>query len=84
MRPRGANDNEVDLWVLKSNFLQQSHKRKSYVLEFKDGAVFENTNNRSGMSPDSKLNDTSIIREVLQLQNEGKSVTRDCPGIEEI
>jgi RecA-family ATPase len=74
LRPRGANDNEVDLWVLKSNFLQQSHKRKSYVLEFKDGAVFENTNNRSGMSPDSKLNDTSIIREVLQLQNEGKSV----------
>jgi RecA-family ATPase len=76
LRPRGANKTETDLWVLKSNFLQQTYKQRSYVLNFKDGHVFENTKLRTGKNVESKINNPDIIKKVIYLEKKGKSVRK--------
>lgn len=76
LRPRGLNKEETDLWVLKSNFLQPAHKQNSYVLKYKDGSVFENTQKRTGKTVGAKINNTEIIDKVLELRAENKKPVR--------
>jgi hypothetical protein len=84
LRPRGSNKDETDLWVLKSNFLEKSYKQKSFMLKFKDGSVFENTQRRTGKNPESKVNDPAIIDTVLRLEKEGNSLRKIAEMISKV
>ncbi|WP_278034969.1 AAA family ATPase [Flavobacterium nitratireducens] len=74
LRPNHFKDNYKDLWVLKANFLDSSHKSKSYVLEMNKNLIFRETGERNSKIQNSKKDNTVIIDKVLELKNKGLSV----------
>ena len=73
LRPRNNEANEIDLWVLKSNFLEAQHKKNSYVLNFNKDLVFEDFEIRGNKKTSAKLNDTELIKKVLEHHKKGMS-----------
>lgn len=73
IRPNYHNREQKDLWVLKSNFLQQKHKSKSYILNFNKELIFENTSLRGSKQVNAKSNNPALIKKVLELNKKGFS-----------
>lgn len=76
LRPNIHKPNLIDLWVLKSNFLEAKYKQKSYVLELNENMFFKNTGIRNSKSSSSKLNNPEIIKRVLDLSKKGLSTRK--------
>jgi len=76
LRPNQHKQNLKDLWVLKANFLDSSHKTKSYTLEVNDSMVFSSTGERSGKGPSFKSNNPQMIDKVLELHAQGLSLRK--------
>jgi len=66
LKPHGNDDNVKDLWVLKSNFLDATHKKNSYILNF-NNLLFENTNNRGSIVTDSFANNLELRKQIESL-----------------
>lgn len=76
LRPSSYKENCKDLWVLKANFLDNSFKTKSYVLEMNEDLIFKETGERNGKVQNIKKDNTTIINKVLELKNKGLSVRK--------
>ncbi len=76
LRPNQHKPNLKDLWVLKANFLDSSHKNKSYLLEVNDNMVFSSTGDRSGKIQNSKSNNPLLKEKVLELQALGFTIRK--------
>jgi archaellum biogenesis ATPase FlaH len=76
IRPNFKNDNQKDLWVLKSNFLEAKHKSHSYILDFSKDLIFSNTGFRASKQVKAKSNDTELIETVMKLHNQGLSTRK--------
>jgi RecA-family ATPase len=76
LRPNQYKQNQKDLWVLKSNFLDSSHKTKSYTLEVNDSMVFSSTGERSGKVQSFKSNNPQMMDKVLELHAQGLSLRK--------
>ncbi|RVT74440.1 hypothetical protein EOD40_13090 [Flavobacterium sufflavum] len=74
LRPNSYKDNYKDLWVLKANFLDSSHKSKSYVLEMNKDLIFKETGERNSKVQNVKKDNAAIIDKVLELKSKGLSV----------
>lgn len=74
LRPRAGSGNNIDLWVLKSNFLNNSHKKESYVLSFQDG-IFENTEIRASTYTTSKVNNLNLINKIKELRELDENIS---------
>lgn len=66
LKPHGNNENVKDLWVLKSNFLDATYKKNSYILNF-NNLLFENTNNRGSIITDSFANNLELRKQIESL-----------------
>lgn len=73
IRPNNTNDNQKDLWVLKSNFLDSKYKRQSYTLEFSKDLTFSNTGFRGGRQVNAKSNNTDLTKKIMELHKQGLS-----------
>lgn len=73
IRPNFNNDKQKDLWVLKSNFLESKYKNHSYVLDFNEDLIFNNTGRRGSKQVSAKSNNTELIEKVIALHKEGMS-----------
>ncbi|HEY9170302.1 MAG TPA: AAA family ATPase [Lutibacter sp.] len=73
IRPNFNNDKQKDLWVLKSNFLESKYKNHSYVLDFNEDLIFNNTGRRGSKQISAKSNNTELIEKVVALHKEGMS-----------
>jgi RecA-family ATPase len=71
LRPNQYKQNLKDLWVLKANFLDSSHKTKSYVLEVNDNMIFSSNGDRSGKGQSFKSNNPEIKAKVVELYEQG-------------
>ena len=76
LRPNTHKPNLIDLWVLKSNFLEAKYKQKSYVLELNENMFFKNTGLRSTKSSESKINNPELIKKVLALNEKAYSLRK--------
>jgi RecA-family ATPase len=76
LRPNQHKQNLKDLWVLKANFLDSSHKTKSYTLEVNESMVFSSTGERSGKGPSFKSNNPQMMDRVLELHAQGLSLRK--------
>jgi len=76
LRPNQHSKNSIELWVLKSNFLQTSYKQKSYVLDLNEHLVFKNTGLRTNKYSDSKSSNPELIKKILDLNQSGLSVRK--------
>lgn len=76
LRPNQHKQNQKDLWVLKANFLDSSHKTKSYVLEVNDNMIFSSNGDRSGKGQSFKSNNPQMIDKVLELHTQGLSLRK--------
>lgn len=74
LRPNFNNDSQIDLWVLKSNFLEAQHKKNSYVLNFSSSdLMFTNTGRRGSKQKNANSNNTALITKVMKLHKQGLS-----------
>ena len=73
LKPNHKKPRQKDLWVLKSNFLDSTHKSKSYTLNLTKDMVFSNTGLRGSKNVKAKSNNTEILKKVLELKDEGHS-----------
>ncbi|WP_159950915.1 AAA family ATPase [Polaribacter septentrionalilitoris] len=73
LKPNKKNSQQKDLWILKSNFLEASEKKKSYLLNFSSDMVFSNSGNRGSTSIKAKSNNIELLNKVLELHKQGKS-----------
>lgn len=73
LRPNQHKSNLIDLWVLKSNFLQSKHKDKSYVLSLNENMSFTNTGERNSKFTEAKSNNPKLVQKVLELRQKGIS-----------
>lgn len=76
LRPNQYKQNLKDLWVLKANFLDSSHKTKSYVLEVNDDMIFSSNGDRSGKGQSFKSNNPQMKDKVLELHAQGLSLRK--------
>src|SRR5690606_11103584 len=76
LRPNIHKPNMIDLWILKSNFLEPKHKQKSYVLELNKNMYFKNTNLRNSKYAEGKTNNPDLIAKVLELHKKGLSTRK--------
>jgi hypothetical protein len=76
LRPNIHKPNLIDLWVLKSNFLESKHKNNSYVLSLDENMFFTNTGLRNSKYSESKSNNPDLIKKVLELYKEGLSTRK--------
>jgi RecA-family ATPase len=76
LRPNQHKQNLKDLWVLKANFLDSSHKTKSYTLEVNESMVFSSTGERSGKGPSFKSSNPQMMDKVLKLHAQGLSLRK--------
>ena len=76
LRPNQHKQNQKDLWVLKANFLDSSHKTKSYTLEVNDSMVFSSTGERSTKGQSFKSNNPQMMDKVLELHAQGLSLRK--------
>jgi RecA-family ATPase len=76
LRPNQHKQNLKDLWVLKANFLDSSHKTKSYTLEVNDSMVFSSTGERSGKGQSFKSNNPQMMDKILELHAQGLSLRK--------
>jgi len=76
LRPNTHKPNLIDLWILKSNFLESKYKQKSYVLELNENMYFKNSGLRNTKSTDSKINNPELIKKVLALDKQGLSLRK--------
>lgn len=76
LRPNQYKQNQKDLWVLKANFLDSSHKTKSYVLEVNDNMIFSSNGDRSGKGQSFKSNNSQMKDKVLELHAKGFSLRK--------
>lgn len=70
LRP-GKDGKHTGLWVLKSNFLENEYKQKSYVLEFTKDLTFKNSDIRGSKKVDAKSSNPQIIEKVMDLHKKG-------------
>lgn len=79
LRPKYKDPNQIDLWVLKCNYLPSENKIRGYKLLFKD-LYFTNTNERTGAhipknnkkalkKKTTKKDNPKIIEKVIELKN---------------
>lgn len=80
IRSNPRNHNQKDLWVLKSNFLENEQKNQSHTLNFSNDLTFSNTGFRGTKNTTSKSNNIQILNKVLELKKAGNSFRK----IEEI
>ena len=78
LRPRNKSSNEIDLWVLKGNFLEKKHKTKSFLLHFGNDLSFTNTGEQESIQKiqqlkNSKIDNSEITKKVLALSKKGYS-----------
>lgn len=73
IRPNFHNNEQKDLWVLKSNFLEAKYKNYSYILNFDENLIFNNTGNRGSKQLTAKSNNPELIKKILLLDKEGLS-----------
>lgn len=73
LRPNTHKPDIIDLWVLKSNFLESKAKNNSYVLSLNENMVFTNTGLRNNKYSESKTNNPDLIHKVLELNKKGLS-----------
>lgn len=76
LRPNQYRQNLKDLWVLKSNFLDSSHKTKSYVLEVNENMIFSSTGERTSNNQNSKSSNPKILEKVLELHAQGLTIRK--------
>ena len=76
LRPSSYIDNLKDLWVLKANFLDNSFKTKSYVIEMNSDLIFEETEKRNSKSQNAKKDNSAIIERVQELSAKGLSIRK--------
>jgi hypothetical protein len=76
LKPNKKNTHQKDLWILKSNFLEASEKKKSYILNFSKDMVFSNSSHRGSILTNSKSNNIQLINKVLELHNNSYSFRR--------
>jgi RecA-family ATPase len=70
LKKRGSSSSIRDLWILKSNFLNNSHKKNSYVLNFSSGFTFSNTLQRGSKISSSKTNDNELLKKIIPLREQ--------------
>jgi RecA-family ATPase len=73
LKKRGASSSIRDLWILKSNFLNNSHKKDSFVLNFSSGFTFTNTSQRGSKNYSSKTNNDELLKEIISLTEQNIS-----------
>tara|TARA_R110002033_G_C3887591_1_gene238518 strand:+ start:2163 stop:3194 length:1032 start_codon:yes stop_codon:yes gene_type:complete len=73
IKPNKNNAHQKDLWILKSNFLEPSIKKNSYLLNFSDDMIFTNSGVRGSMKTTAKSNNLKLKNKVLELHNAGNS-----------
>ncbi|WP_223032687.1 AAA family ATPase [Hanstruepera marina] len=76
LRPNIHKPNLIDLWILKSNFLEPKYKQNSYVLELNENLCFKNTNLRNSRYSEAKSNNPELIEKVLELHKAGLSTRK--------
>lgn len=80
LRPNTHKTNLIDLWVLKSNFLESKYKVESNILELDSNLTFKNTNLKSKKTSGNKSSNPELIKKIMELHNSNKSTRK----IEEI
>ncbi|WP_159248803.1 AAA family ATPase [Tenacibaculum maritimum] len=76
IRTNSKNPNLKDLWVLKSNFLENEHKKESYVLNFSKDLIFSNTGERGTATATSKSkykSNPQLVKVIIELHDKGLS-----------
>lgn len=76
LRPNKINPELKDLWVLKANFLDNSFKRTSVVLDLNESLIFRNTGKKHSKVQNTKKDNDIIIGKVFELYNKGLSVRK--------
>jgi KaiC/GvpD/RAD55 family RecA-like ATPase len=71
IRSNSKNHNLKDLWVLKSNFLENDQKNQSHILNFSNDLTFSNTGQKGSKSIKSKSNNQELLNKVLELHKAG-------------
>ncbi|WP_345275549.1 AAA family ATPase [Litoribaculum gwangyangense] len=73
LRPNFKNKNFIDLWVLKSNFLESSYKEKGIILERDKNLYFSNTGQTTNNIKDQKKDNKELVEVVIKYHKEGLS-----------
>jgi KaiC/GvpD/RAD55 family RecA-like ATPase len=73
IRNNSHNPSLKDLWVLKSNFLENEQKNQSHVLNFSKDLTFSNTGQKDSKNIQSKFNNKQLLNKVLELNKAGNS-----------
>jgi KaiC/GvpD/RAD55 family RecA-like ATPase len=73
IKPNKNNAHQKDLWILKSNFLEPSVKKNSYLLNFSDDMVFTNSGIRGSVKTTAKSNNLKLKNKILELHKAGHS-----------
>lgn len=67
------SSNRKDLWVLKSNFLSNSFKNKSFILDFTKNFIFTNTGLRGSKQTKAKSDNIEFKNKIISLHKKGHS-----------
>ncbi|MDD7913185.1 AAA family ATPase [Polaribacter ponticola] len=73
IRSNSKSHNLKDLWVLKSNFLENDQKNQSHILNFSNDLTFSNTGQKGSKSIKAKSNNKEILNKVIELHSAGNS-----------
>lgn len=67
------NNTDIDLWILKANFLDKSYKSKGYVLKFNKALIFQYSGKRdNGLF--TKSDNKELVDKVMGLHEKGMSL----------
>lgn len=70
LKQRSSKSPIRDLWILKSNFLDNSFKSKSYVLDFSSNFGFTNTGINATNHSESKSNNKELLDKILEFKEQ--------------
>jgi RecA-family ATPase len=73
LRLNRHNPTRKDLWVLKGNFLEQKYKNSSYIMDFNDSLIFENTGKTDTKSTIYKKSDPELVEKITEYREAGLS-----------
>ena len=75
LKPDFKNNN-VDLWVLKSNFLDSKFKNQSHTLKLNSDLIFENLGLKKVKIFEKKIENNKLTDKVIQLHKQGLSLRK--------
>lgn len=76
IRNNFKNPNLKDLWILKSNFLENEYKKQPYILDFSKDLIFSNTGHKGSSQINSSSNNIKLKEKVIFLCEQGMPVRK--------